>query len=179
MLLAQADSTAAIETATDLFGTWEPVLVMVLVPILTSFVTAEAAEKYVKQFIAVIFTAVACVLTIISDGGFDALDPGVLLARFAVYSSLAERTYRTFSAVSPTRNMNGLSIFAPNRGDRRRVPPGGQRRLLRPDRPRRRRPLRSSHLPSARDRPALPFRRLGSGRPLRALESVQEGVQDG
>ena len=116
MILAQVDSTDAIETATSLFGTWEPVAVMILVPILTSFVTAEQAEKYVKQLVAIVFTGVAVVLTIITDGGFDALDPGILLARFAVYSNLAERTYRGFSAVAPSRNMNGLSVFMPNRG---------------------------------------------------------------
>ncbi len=112
MILAQAADPSS--QAIDLLGSWWPVISMVATPILTSFMTKEQAQKYLKQLVAVFFTAVFVVLSVIQDG-ISELNPETIITRLAIYSSAAEVFYRTASGVTGG-SMNSFSVFRPNTG---------------------------------------------------------------
>ena len=113
----------AAETATDLnpgdvvdqlIGVWWPLISFLGVPALTSIMTKAEAEKRVKQFAAVIFTAVFVALSIVTSGDLDSSDVTLefLFSRLAAYAMLAELGYRTISG-SLGQSMNQLAVFKP------------------------------------------------------------------
>ncbi len=113
MILAQVAADPSSQ-AIDLLGSWWPVISMVATPILTSFMTKEQAAKYLKQLVAVFFTCVFVVLSVIEDG-LGELDPELIITRLAIYSSAAEVFYRTASGVTGG-SMNSFGVFRPNTG---------------------------------------------------------------
>ncbi len=97
----------------QLIGAWWPLISFLGVPALTSFMTKAEAEKRVKQFAAVIFTAVFVVLSLVTSGDLDGdITIEFLFSRFATYAILAETGYRTISG-SLGQSMNRLSLFKP------------------------------------------------------------------
>ncbi len=97
----------------QLIGVWMPLISFIGVPVLTSFMTKADAEKRVKQFAAVIFTAIFVGLSIFTSGDLDGeITLEFLFARFAFYAILAETGYRTISG-SLGQSMNRLSVFKP------------------------------------------------------------------